>query len=112
MNIEFELWENENGKCYVGDFIKEQGGEVAIKIEISLAEFQKISFMQLLRFEKIKKLKGDIYEIRLKINGLQYRLLFLKKEDKGFLVEAFIKKVQKTPLKFIKTAENRAKEIQ
>ncbi|MDB5254680.1 MAG: hypothetical protein JWL92_56 [Candidatus Nomurabacteria bacterium] len=109
--MELELWENNNGRCYVAEFIRDQGKERALEIESRLQNLQTATFSSLIRSQKIKKLQGEIYEIRLKIKGLQYRFLFILKHDTGIIVEAFIKKSQKLPMKHLEAAKKRVKEI-
>lgn len=105
--IEFILWKNNTGRCYVGDFIEEQGGKIAFEILTLLEDLQRYDFDILLRNEKIKKITKDIYEIRLNVHSDKYRFLFGIHNSSGHIVEAFKKKTQKTPLKYIKNAEDR-----
>ncbi len=111
MNIEFETWENDEGKDYGAEFIRNQGDDIATKIETALIETQKRPFMDLLRSEKVKKFSGEIYEVRLRIKTFNYRFFFVLRKNKAWIVEGFIKKTKKTPLKYIKNAEQRAKNI-
>lgn len=110
--MEFKLYENQNGTNYVRKFMDAQGDKTSVKIALKLRELQTLSFLDLVRLEKIKKVRNDIYEIRMRIVTTDYRFLFLQKEHRiGWLVEAFIKKDKKVPPKHIETAEQRAKEI-
>ena len=105
--MEFELWENENKVCYAGDFIKDQSSIVALKITTLLEDISKFDFLVLLRKEKVKKIEKEIYEIRFKIQRDPYRFLFVIRKNKGWIVEAFKKKTNKTPRKYIDNAKNR-----
>ncbi len=111
MNTEFELWQNSNGKSYAREFILDQGSDRAAEIEAHLLALQGHTFMELLRAGNIKKIKGIIYEIRMRIKKTEYRFLFVEKEERYWIVEGFIKKTMKTPIKHITTAEYRIKEL-
>jgi phage-related protein len=111
MNIQFELWKNSNGKSYGAEFIKDQGDERAGEIEAHLISLQEHTFLELVQSGNIKKIKGTLYEIRMRINKTNYRLLFEQRGKISWIVEVFIKKTNKVPIKHIATAEKRIKEI-
>jgi phage-related protein len=105
--MDFELWENKNGVCYAGGFIKDQPDAIAIKIATLLEDLQKFSFLVLSRKDKIKKIGKELYEIRLRIKSNNYRFLFVMRKNKAWILEGFLKKTDKTPKKHIENAENR-----
>jgi phage-related protein len=109
--MQFILWENENGTSYAQDFIESHGTVLALKLGIRIGDLQNASFANLLQSQTIKKIRGELYEIRIKIKKINYRFLFVRRENVGWIVEAFVKKTNKTPLKYIETAERRAKMI-
>ncbi|MDP9249039.1 MAG: type II toxin-antitoxin system RelE/ParE family toxin [bacterium] len=109
--MQFELWENEKGESYVGDFIRKQTDEIALKILIRLEDLQKYEFSVLFRKQTVKKITKEIYEIRLKINGDAYRFLFVIRSNTGIILEAFKKKSSKTPKRNIKNAKNRISQL-
>lgn len=105
--MEIELWANGDGTCYAGDFIRAQGDIVAIKIETLLIDLQKATLLALLRVQKVKKIVKDLYEIRIKIHNVHYRFLFVVRKNKAWILEAFKKKTNKTPPRYIETALRR-----
>lgn len=60
-----------------------------------------------------RHLRRDIFEVRASHDGIAYRVLFANEGRKGrvlLALEAFDKKSQKTPQRFIDLAESRLKD--
>ncbi|NEG69740.1 type II toxin-antitoxin system RelE/ParE family toxin [Bifidobacterium choloepi] len=69
----------------------------------TLAKIQQIEELGLsvaMRKEWVKKLENDLYEIRIRVKGNQYRSLYFHAYDNMYLItHTFMKKTQKTPKK-------------
>ncbi len=60
----------------------------------------------------IKKVEGELWELRPEFGGTEYRLFyFLMVKDKFVIIHAFVKRTQRTPTREITTALNRIEEV-
>lgn len=96
------------GEFPVEDFIKVQDQSTAAKIS---------SYIELLKTDGpylkplyIKKLQDKLYELRISGN-VAVRILYTVKSGEYYLLHAFKKKTPKTPVREIKVALDRIKEI-
>lgn len=69
-----------------------------------------INYGPFLKPPYIKKIKGKIFELRVRGNN-PVRIFYIQKQNSIFLLHAFKKKSQKTPLRELKTAIDRSREI-
>ncbi len=108
---QIELYENENGKCYVHDYLHSLTDKQNEKVEFV---FDLICTQPQISSKYLTKLKEteDIWEIRVQLGNNIFRFLgFLTDEETLIILNhAFTKKTQKTPHKEIKIAEKRKKE--
>jgi phage-related protein len=102
MNIEY--WELNANHTPVLDFIEEQAEAAQAKIQ-KVTDFFEEQGMRLLNTQYMSKLKGvDLYELKIKWKGLAYRIFAVIKGSIAYLVHAFIKKTENTPMREIKLA--------
>jgi phage-related protein len=108
--MKIKFWENSNGKCYVGDFIKSQSPEETEKI------LQKMEFMEefgkdfTLKLKNFKKLNISVVTIY-QVTVSRYRFLGTIIKGDLVLVDGFKKKSSQTPKREIKKSINRIKRI-
>ena len=100
-----------NGRYPVEEFLSELDLKAHKKVLRILELFQKDPIAFIHHSEIVKKIKGHekfkLYEIRILFNKTKYRILWSFQGSKCYLVHAFIKKSQKTPLTDINTAITR-----
>jgi len=100
--------ESFRGERYVREFIDKQNAVIKAKY-IGLLNLI-CEHGPLLGGKYTKKLTKNLYELR--ITGKdQIRILYSAESDRIYLLHAFKKKKQKTPLKEVKTALNRLDRI-
>lgn len=92
----------------VEKFILEQN--VSVQSRINQSIFLLKDRGPFLKPPYIKKLKGKLYELRIK-GQIAIRIFYSPKNNAYYLLHAFKKKSQKTPLREIKIALDRTKEI-
>lgn len=108
MEWKVNFFQTARGDSPVEDFIKEQDEETYAKI---------LSYIMLLKTDGpylkppyIKKLQNKLYELR--ISGkVAIRVFYTTAHNEYYVLHAFKKKTQKTPLKELKIAIDRMKEI-
>lgn len=102
------LCETSRGKKPVEEFIKKQNQRVQAKI-LQLLTLLEIHGPQL-GMPHTKKLRSDIYELRIRGKN-ELRILYFFHKNRIYLVHAFKKKSNKTPLNEIEIAINRIQSI-
>ncbi|HNW16026.1 MAG TPA: type II toxin-antitoxin system RelE/ParE family toxin [bacterium] len=103
MYREIELMENDNGKCEALEFIENLNEKTQLKVEYV---FKLVEDLPIVPAEYLKKLSGQIYEIRVQVGSNAYRFLsFFHKGDLIVVTHGFQKKSQKTPPNEIARAE-------
>lgn len=103
-----KFFQTSRGDYPVKDFIEEQDKSTGAKIASSI-ELLKTSG-PFLKPPYIKKLHDKLYELR--VSGkVSARILYTIKNGEYYLLHAFKKKSQKTPLKELKVAIDRMKEV-
>lgn len=85
--------------------------EHALKIFKDLERLEKYELSFLMKNKKVKKIKEDIYELIINWKNANYRILFSMINGSYWLTNIFYKKSQKTPLREIRLAEQRRKEL-
>ncbi len=103
------VFESTRGEQPVEHFIKSQQKQTQSKISHAVDLLE--SYGLLLAMPHIKKLTSRIYELRTR-GQEEVRILFGVKGKDIYLVHAFKKKTEKTPLKEIEIAERRFKTIE
>jgi phage-related protein len=100
---EIELMEKENGKCEALEFIEKMDEKTQMKIEYV---FKLVEEILIVPAEYLKKLRGQIYEIRVQSGSNIYRFLcFFHKGNLVVITHGFQKKSRETPSKEIDRAE-------
>ena len=97
-----------SGDSPVEDFIAEL--DVTARAKISLSIRLLANQGPFLKPPYIKKLQNKLYELRISTE-VQIRIFYTICNNEYYLLHAFVKKTQKTPLKELKTGVNRMKEI-
>ena len=112
--MEFETSEIPGSRDFVKDFLEnlsDDNGDplktTAYKISERLIHFSQLSLSQLMRAEKIKHLKGDVYEVRITIKRVRYRFLGFIDQQTFYMVHAIAKKRSDVPRKDIDLAQGR-----
>lgn len=103
-----KFFQTARGDYPVQEFIKEQDRLTQTKFAHSIKLL--IDYGPFLKAPDIKKLQDKLYELR--ISGkVAIRIFYTIYNNEYYLLHAFKKKSQKTPLREIKTALDRIKEI-
>jgi len=96
------------GDYPVKDFIEKQDRNTITRVNLSIRLL--IDYGPFLKPPDIKKLQAKIYELR--ISGKpSVRIFYTISGGKYYLLHAFKKKTQKTPLKELKVALDRARKL-
>lgn len=102
------FFKTSRGDLPVKDFIKKQDKYLLTRTNLSIRLL--INNGPYLKPPYSKKLQGKLYELR--ISGkIAVRIFYTIRNGEYFLLHAFKKKSQKTPLKELKTALDRMKEL-
>lgn len=101
------------GENYVGNYIYSLPDKKAVKkIERRLELIEKYGFNFRTYSGTMTKLHGyNLYEIKIDFNHMFYRILCVFRGAECWLLNMFAKKENKTPLQEIRTALQRAKEL-
>lgn len=83
----------------------------AYKILLKLDDWDVLTYEQMMAAEKLKKVEGDAFEVRVKVKGDCYRFLGYIEKDTVFMVHAIKKKTNKLSRKDIELAKNRIQVI-
>lgn len=111
--MEIEVWENESGRSPVRDFIMTESPKAQRRIQWVLDLFEEKGLSFILFTGHVNKLQGyKMYEIVVSYGGVFYRIFFVIAKGIAWLLHAFKKKTNATPLKEIKIALKRAKQLQ
>lgn len=110
--MEVEFYCSSNGTNYVKDVIMDQPPKVVKKIWRQLNRVEKYNLNFLTRAGVMKKLHGyELWEIIVNFGNICYRIFCVIREKTYHLLHMFIKKSNSTPYKEIKTALNRAADL-
>ncbi len=107
--MEFETKQTPGSRDYVADFISSLDDETADKILDKLSGWLPLDLLELARAEHIKKVEGDLWEVRVSIKKVQYRFLGYIVGRTFFMLHYIIKKYQKLKRKDIDEAIKRIK---
>lgn len=112
MSYQILFYQSASGRDQLINLITAQKPHVVIKIRNGIRLLQEYG-LKLINISWVKKLKGyqHIYELRIKADVIIRIIFVIKKPNRFILLHLFIKKSNKTPLKEIKTAIKRAKDI-
>ena len=102
------FFQTTRGECPVKDFIEGQDPTIRSKIALSILLLKNQG--PFLKPPYIKKLQDKLYELR--ISGtIQIRIFYTVHRSEYYLLHAFGKKTQKTPIREIKVALDRMKKL-
>lgn len=74
--MDIQLFEDDNGKCYVRDFLGEECSKLeAAKLIQKLEDMGEHSFETLKRTRKIEQIEHGLYEVRIPLNKISFRFL-------------------------------------
>lgn len=102
------FFQTARGESPVKDFIKEQDEATYAKILQSIRLLANNG--PFLKPPYIKKLQNKLYELRIS-STVAVRIFYTINKNEYYLLHAFKKKTQKTPVREIKTSIDRMKEI-
>lgn len=104
------LYETEEGKCLVREFIKSLPTKVQREIVKILKLLEEVDLLLEPYFKKLKG-SGDIWEARKRFGTNSYRILFFFDDDNiVVLTNGFLKKTNKTPKEEILKSERYKKD--
>lgn len=113
--MQIQLYESSSGRKLILEYIASQDDEKAKKRMVRLLErLESSSFGQLRKANILEKMitsKPDIYEAKVKHNGMEHRFLGGLVGQCYYVTHAFPKKEQKTRDKEIALAQQRLKEF-
>ena len=110
--MEIDFYCSSGGTYHVKEFIEELPPKTVKKITRQLELLEKYGFSFLTQSGTMKKLQGyDIYEIVIDFNKVFYRIFCVIRNATCWLLHMFIKKGNSTPLREIKTALSRLKDL-
>jgi phage-related protein len=110
MNRTVLLYETENGKCFVREFILSLPVKIQREIVKILNLLEDVEILSEPYFKKLKD-TDDIWEARKRFGSNSYRILFFFDEGSiVILTNGFVKKRQKTPKEEILKAEKYKKD--
>lgn len=96
------------GDCPVKEFIEDQDAITRSKIALSILLLKNQG--PFLKPPYIKKLQNKLYELRISAI-VQIRIFYTIYNSEYYLLHSFVKKTQKTPIKELKIAISRMREI-
>jgi phage-related protein len=104
------LYETEDGRCFVKDFILSLPVKIQREIAKILKLLEEVEILSEPYFKKLKNSEG-IWEVRKRFGSNSYRIFFFFDQDYiVILTHGFIKKRQKTPREEIRRAEKLRKD--
>lgn len=108
--MEIEFWETSSGRSPVEEFITELPAKTQEKIVWAIDKLETYGTKLVHEGKLLVKLVGyNLYELRVKINKIFYRILLVFIGTTAWLLHAFKKKTNNTPIKEINTALGRSK---
>lgn len=107
------LWESSSSRSPILEFIESQPIGVAKTIMRDIDHLEERGMQLLGNSKKVKKLKGQrkLWELRTVTKGMAYRLIFTIVNGVAWIVMAFKKKTEATPLHHIKIACQRRDQL-
>ena len=111
--IEVHLFKSDTSNCPVLDFVEQQEERCQLKI-YDVINRLKIRGTELVHDGQfLKKLTGceGLYELRVRVANVFYRILLIFINSAGYLLNAFKKKTNETPLREISTALDRLRTL-
>jgi len=110
MNI--KMWRTAAGSSPVSDFIGDQEDKPASRIMKDIEHLEEQG-LRLLATKKMKRFTGynQLYELVTNFKGVGYRIIFTVINGDAWLLEAFKKKGDVTPQRYINTSLARRNQI-
>jgi phage-related protein len=104
--MKINFWKTDSGRSPVLIFMEKQDPKASSRMIKDLDHFEDKGLVLLADHNKLKRLHGykNMYEIKTYFKGVYYRIIFTVLRGEAWLLEAFKKKSDDTPVRFIKTA--------
>ena len=112
--MKVRMWVNDSGSSPVERFINEQPAKHGARIMKDIGFLEKVGLELLGNPSRLKQLKGykNLFELKVSIQGVYYRILFTVIRGEAWLVEAFKKKDNATKKRYIEKALGRIEMIE
>jgi phage-related protein len=104
-----KFWVNKSDKCPVKDFISKQHVLAGQRIMKDIDHLKQQGLSLAINPGKMKPLQGHkkMYELKTSWKGIYYRIIFSVENGEAWMLEAFKKKGNATPQRYINTALQR-----
>lgn len=109
--MKFIFLENQEGRCYIDDFLSRLDDDTHLKITNKLEDFEGFDLFHLFKARHLKKVEEGVHEVRVRIKSECYRFLGRIRDEEFEVVHVYHKKTDKLPPKEIQTTRNRLKNI-
>ncbi len=109
--MRFNFLDNQDGRCYIEDFLSGLDEETHLKVINKLGDFESFDQAHLFRAEHIKKIEQGVHEIRVRTRRKCYRFLGRIRGEEFDVVHVYHKKSNSIPMKEIRTTRNRLNNI-
>lgn len=101
-----------SGRVPVLDFVMGLSEHLQNKFQDLVIKLENGEILTLPDSRPLRNVHGHLHELRIKDDSGSYRIFYyIKIQDAIYMLHAFKKKTQKTPMKELKIAVNRIKEI-
>lgn len=111
--MDIKFWQTSSGRLPVLSFIEAETPNVKKRLMDSLDHFEQQGLNLLINKKKLEKLTGykHLYELKIRFQGVAYRIICHVKNGLAYLVHAFKKKTEKTRKQDIELAHERSKSL-
>jgi phage-related protein len=111
--MEVKYWTTASERPAVFEFIESQPPDAAQRLMKSVEHLAEQGMNLLMVPSRAKHLRGyaDLYELKVDYKGIFYRIIFCVKHGIAYLLLAFKKKTNSTPMKHIRTALSRQQAV-
>jgi len=109
MTWKVNFFRTSRGQFPVKDFIEKQDKPTRARVNLSIRLL--VNNGPYLKDPYMKKLQNNLYELRIR-GKIAIRIFYSKDKNEYYLLHAFKKKTQKTPIRELQVALGRMKEIE
>ncbi len=107
-----EVYEDGSGECFVRNFLLAECAELdRAKIIQKLEDYQEFPYETLMYTQHLKKVENGLYEVRIKVNRVQYRFFGIVKDKILYLGYAIKKKTNKLSVHELRAARAKINRI-
>ncbi|NQU78016.1 type II toxin-antitoxin system RelE/ParE family toxin [Candidatus Falkowbacteria bacterium] len=103
--MEIKFYETTRGDYPVKNFIESLEVKHRKKVLRSFERLENYGLFPLLKTKEAEKIKSNLYELRIKYQGIYYRIFFTIYDSGYWMIHAFKKKSDKIPNREIKKAQ-------